>query len=69
MLSVIALIVLSAIQLYHELNRWTIKVKNIWADAVLAEEFHPEKLLMAHLSPQSPFRIALITPQLPSPLF
>jgi hypothetical protein len=69
MFSVIALVVLPSIQLYREPHRWTIKVQNIWAYAVLAEEFHPEKLFIADLRPQSPFRIALITSQLPSPLF
>jgi hypothetical protein len=60
---------MSTVQLNGKLHRWTIKVYDIGAYAVLAEEFYSEKLFITHLRPQSPFRIRLITPQPPSPLF
>jgi hypothetical protein len=56
------LAVLSAVQLYGKLHRWTVKVYDIGAYAVLAEEFYSNKLSIPYLCPQNPFRIRLITP-------
>ena len=61
--SAIGLTVLSAVQFYGKFCSWTIKVQNIRTYTVLAEESHSEKLFTAHLGPEGPLCLSLVTPQ------
>ena len=61
--------VLPAIKFHSQFHSWTEEIQNIWPNTVLTEKFHPEKLPIPYLGPESPLGIGLCTPQYPATAF
>jgi hypothetical protein len=65
----VRIVVLSAVQFYGQVYCRAVEIQDIWANAVLAEEFQSMKLLVANLSPKSLFGLRLRFPQPPPAVF
>jgi hypothetical protein len=69
MLLMINLSVLSSIQLYTNLQSWTVKIQDIRAYTVLPKEFHSIKLVVPNTRPEDFLGFCLIASQFSPAIF